>query len=162
MFQRVLYCKNASFLLTVVIVARGEREKRKIILSRSWFHLVSICLLYICIWFDLGFPIPRSQEFIQKVLRRTNISHTSRYFWVDDFLISWICDTLSWSVLEGNTISIYIPEANMFAPENVWLENKCPFLLGLGLFEKRKTSLRWGWIIFQPVPSIFSSFYCCC
>ena len=69
MFQRVLYCKNAPFLLTVVIVARGEREKQKIILSRSWFHLVSICLLlYICIWFDLGFPIPRSQEFIQKVL----------------------------------------------------------------------------------------------
>ena len=111
MFQRVLYCENASFLLTVVIVARREREKHKIIWSRSWFHLVSICLLlYMCMWYDLGVPIPRSQEFIQKCLSERFGERTyptpagtfeSMFF---SYPRGWICDTLSWSVLVGNTI----------------------------------------------------------
>ena len=118
--------------------SRGKR-KTQIILSRSWFHLVSICLLYICIWFDLGVPIPRSQEFIEKVLseRFGELTYPTPAGTFESMIFSyprgWICDTLSWSVLEGNTISIYIPETNMFAPEKVWLENKFPFLLGLGL-----------------------------
>ena len=147
MFQRVLYCENASFLLTVVIVARREREKHKIIWSRSWFHLVSICLLlYMCMWYDLGVPIPRSQEFIQKCLSERFGERTyptpagtfeSMFF---SYPRGWICDTLSWSVLVGNTIlcNFNIHPRNYHVRTWRWMIGKqVSFPFGFGPIQKK-------------------------